>query len=80
MKLLLELRNAAMIERDTMVKFSMQTAADALDVAMRDFKASATDDTLRAVNGAWVHGHRMLDRASPPADHPGGQSLFAAAA
>lgn len=75
MKLLLELRNAAKIERDSLTAFNMRKAADELDIAMREFKDTSTGAALTTLNGCWSRGLRMLGRASPAPDHPGGRTL-----
>jgi len=72
--LTLQLRNAAMIERDTKVKGRMLAAADQITKAIHLFKAHPDGESLSDLQGLWSNGIRILNSATDPNMIPGGQA------
>lgn len=64
--MLLQLREAARAERDSLVKFNLKKVADELDTAIKTFGALPISDNLSAVNGLWARAVRQLGFASGP--------------
>jgi hypothetical protein len=63
--LLLQLRDAAKVERDELTRFNMRTVADDLSVAIRAFQTTPTGTNLTTLQGLWVRGIRVLSFANP---------------
>lgn len=61
---LLELREAARVEPDHLVKFNLGLVADELTKAIRAFTDNPTAATLTALNSHWAHGWRLLKYAT----------------
>lgn len=72
--LTLQLRNAAMVERDTKVKERMKYAADRLTAAIKHFWVHPDGEALTDLQCAWSHGVRILNSATDPNGDSGGQS------
>lgn len=70
--LLFQLREAARVEYDELVRFNLKHAADQLDDAVTKFAAEPTQARLIDVNGFWAHGVRMLDNAGRRKPRNGG--------
>lgn len=77
--LLLQLRNAAKVERDELIKFKMRRAADDLDVALKTFTIAPNGANLLAVNGLWASGVRVLGFATVTDPQDGGAKIRLAA-
>jgi len=77
--LLLQLRDAAKVERDELTRFNMRTAADELDVALRAFKDAPNGSNLAIINGLWARGVRVLGFATAIDPNPGGAKMSVAA-
>lgn len=63
MTLLFQLREAARVEHDELVKFNLKHAADQLSESCAKFAVDPTTAQLQVVNGYWSHAVRMLDYA-----------------
>lgn len=61
---LLELREAARVELDHVVKFDLGLVADEITAALRALAADPTDANMQALNGHWAHGKRLLNYAT----------------
>lgn len=68
--LLLTLFEAAQVDRDELTRFQLRAARNDLDAAIIGLGKTFTPDAMIAVNGAWAHAMRVLDRARGPAGGP----------
>jgi len=69
--LLLELREAARVERDQLVKFNLKHVADELAGLIKAFAEDPTDVNLRNLNGKWSYAVRLLGYAGRTGDPNG---------
>ena len=74
MSFLLELRDAA---RQSPQGGCLRDAADEISVAMLHFQQSPTQETMRALNIAWIKGERAWALFSMPPDDGGGTRMAA---
>lgn len=77
--LLLELRDAAKVETDSIKRHMLRELADDLDTAIYDLFANPTAENLSAVNGHWAAGVRALGYASHLDPDGGGAKMKEAA-
>lgn len=77
--LLLQLRDAAMVERNTLTKHQMKEAADGLSVALSAHNVQPNGHNLSVVNGLWSRGVRLLGLATTFDPAPGGGRMAVAA-
>lgn len=77
--LLLQLRDAAKVERDELTRFRMRQTADALSQAIAAFKDSSNCNTLTEVNAQWARGIRVLGFATAVDPNGGGAKMRNAA-
>lgn len=75
--MLLILREAAQVERNTLTKYHLRNSADDLQAAMLAFAALPSREHMQALNGCWARATRMLSQAgkSPPIGGAGGAGL-----
>jgi hypothetical protein len=69
--LLLQLREAARVERDKLIQFNLKLIADELDRDIAAFAKNPTAAALTAVNGKWAQAMRTLSFAGQR-NTPGG--------
>jgi hypothetical protein len=69
-----QLRDAAMIEKDTDVKMQMKASADDIWDAIVAMQARRSGDALTHLNGLWVRGIRVLNMATDGKTPPSGQA------
>lgn len=69
--LLLQLRNAAMQERNELVRYNLKLAADLIDQALTRFTADPTTSRLATLQSEWSNGLRVLGYAGKTS-YPGG--------
>jgi hypothetical protein len=75
---LLELRQAAAVQRNEECRQQLRDVADKLGRAVHEFAAHPTYPALEWVNGLWALAHRIMEY-KPEDDAPGGAKLRVAA-
>jgi hypothetical protein len=63
---LMMLRQAAMNEANTDLRYGLKTAADGLQIAIHALAANVTPANLIEVNGLWAYAVRMLELHKGP--------------
>jgi hypothetical protein len=61
--LVTQLRDAAVLERDELVRFKLKESADNLLAALVNFSTVPTGELLATLNSEWAHGVRILGTA-----------------
>ena len=76
MSFLLELRNAAKIEREEGIRFNLKLLADELQSALKALVSAPTADNMKTVNGKWAQAYCLLEAVkNRPGSDPSGAGL-----
>jgi hypothetical protein len=69
MSFLKELRDAARVESNEVVRWKLNMLADTLQQAIQQLAVEPTQTTMEAVNGLWAHAARALSAHKPIGDN-----------